>query len=80
MYDFSFWDLMAGGLDVDLNAPHNIFGTWDPSNFFGGQNVSHIEIVAHDPPPTTFQVPEPQSSLIFTLGLIVLALRYKMKV
>jgi len=82
MYDFSFWDLMTDPdtlLDVDLNAPHNIFGSWDPTLFFGDKAVSHIEIVAHDPPSPSV-IPEPQSSVIFTLGLLLLALRYKMKV
>jgi hypothetical protein len=79
MYDFSFWDLMAGGLDVDLNAPHYIEGVWDPSKFFGGKDVSHIEIVAHDPPQVgpDIKIPEPQSLVILGLGLILLALRHK---
>lgn len=79
MYDFSFWDLIDDGLIIDLNDPHFMFGTWDPTLFFSGKNVSHIEIVAHDPPPPS-EIPEPQSSIILTLGLLLLVLRYKMKV
>jgi len=79
LYDFSFWDLIDDGLDIDLNDPHFMHGTWDPTEFFDGKNVSHIEIVAHDPPPPS-DIPEPQSSVIFTLGIFLLALRYKMKV
>jgi len=69
--------LIAGGLGVDLNDPHHITGSWDSSLFFGKFDVSHIEIVAHDPPPD--EIPEPQSLMIFALGLILLAGRYKMK-
>jgi hypothetical protein len=80
MYDFSFWDLIDNDLDIDINTPHNISGTWDPSLFFGGKDVSHIEIVAHDPPPNSIKVPEPKSLVIFTFGLALLVFRHKMKV
>jgi len=79
MYDFNFRELIAGGLAVDLNDPHYITGSWDSSLFFGQYNVSHIEIVAHDPPSPT-DIPAPQSSMLFAIGIFLLALGYKMKV
>jgi len=84
MYDFSFWDLIDDpDLDLEediLNVPHNIYGTWDPSKFFGGQDVSHMEIVAHDPPPNSFiLIPEPNLLLLMLLGIGLLTLRVKNK-
>ena len=82
IYDFNFWELIDGGLDIDLNDPHNMSGSWNSELLFGQHAVSHIEIVAHDPPPTgttTTNIPEPKSLAILGLGLILLALRQKMR-
>lgn len=77
MYDFSFWDLMDDqNLSIDLNDPHNISGTWNPNLFFGGQQVSHIQILAHDPPPpSNTDVPEPKGLFILFSGLALLLAR-----
>lgn len=77
MYDFSFWDLMdEQNLSIDLNDPHSISGTWNPNLFFSGKDVSHIQIVAHDPPPNSTDVPEPKALLIFLFsGLVLMMVR-----
>jgi hypothetical protein len=74
IYDFNFHDLIDDGLDVNLNQAYNIAGTWDKNMFSNDNALSHVSIWAHDP-PVTFDVPEPSTLTIFTLGMIGLVSR-----
>ncbi|QOL26868.1 PEP-CTERM sorting domain-containing protein [Thalassotalea sp. LPB0316] len=71
IYDFNFYDLIDGGLDISLgDTAYNFEGTWDYNA------VSHFSIWAHDPPAAeTTSVPEPSSLLILSSGLLMMTLR-----
>lgn len=74
IYDFNFHDLIDDGWDISLGDTAYAFaGTWDV-NLFGGKDLSHLSVWAHDPPAGT-SVPEPSTLAIFALGLMGVWLR-----
>lgn len=73
VYDFNFYDLIDAGLDISLGDTAYYFeGEWD-ANIFGGQNVSHMSIWAHDPPLSN-RIPLP--STLALMALCFLGLRF----
>ncbi|PKG83532.1 hypothetical protein CXF85_11045 [Colwellia sp. 75C3] len=81
IYDFNFNIIKAEiegitGLDVDLEVPYNLAGTF---NWLGTHAISHISVYAHDPiledGPTV--ISEPRASLLLLFGVILILLRLK---
>jgi hypothetical protein len=80
IYDFNFYDLIDDGWDISLgDTAYKFEGTWDTDLFINDDALSHMSVWAHDPPAgtttTTFDIPEPSTIIIFTVGMIGLASR-----
>jgi hypothetical protein len=76
IYDFNFYDLIDGGLDINLgDTAYKFGGAWDIDMFENPNALSHFSIWAHDPPATTTVVSEPSTIAIFALGMIGLMSR-----
>lgn len=68
VFDFNFWDLIDDGLDISLGDTVYYFtGSWN-TGVINDQDLSHVGIWAHDPPPSAIttdnEIPEPSTLLL----------------
>ncbi|WP_281559266.1 PEP-CTERM sorting domain-containing protein [Thalassomonas sp. RHCl1] len=76
MYDFDIGDL---GLDPVLAGDFNFAftGTWDMSNTLGKHGLSNYTLWARDPTIETTDIPEPSTLALFSLFILLIALRQR---